>query len=71
MAKEARRQSPYVKYGKKPFSYQHKNCKHSASVMQSIPPTHDREGWRGLICASCNIIVRKFGAEEVRARVVA
>lgn len=58
------KQSPYQKYGKTPFRYEHPNCKHSRSVEQSLPATKDRDGWRGLVCASCNVIVRKYDGQR-------
>lgn len=52
-------QSPYVRKGKTPFRYSFDGCKHSRSVFHAVAAERDHEGWSGLVCASCNIIVRK------------
>lgn len=49
-AEKPKARSPYQKYGKSPFRYEHPNCRHARSVEQSTPT------WRGHACATCNII---------------
>jgi hypothetical protein len=48
--KTANRLSPYVRYGKSPYHYKHKDCKHKDSQFQSVV------GWAGKVCTICNII---------------
>lgn len=69
--RKATRQSPYVKYAKRPFPYQHKNCKHGSRVIQAVPATNQHDGWRGEVCASCNVIIRKFDSNRREDRFAA
>lgn len=67
------KQSPYQKHGKTPFRYEHLSCRHSRSAFQSVAPTEPGrgDGWRGTICATCNIIVEKFASDRPLPRFIA
>jgi hypothetical protein len=39
---------------KHPYTYSYRNCEHKSHVYQQVIL------WRGLVCASCNNIVRRF-----------
>lgn len=45
------RMSPYKRHGKTPYMYQHRNCGHKNTVIQSI------ERWAGKVCTVCNVVV--------------
>lgn len=53
--------SPYQRYGKSPWKYDHQSCSHTNSTYQQV------DGWKGFVCTRCNIIVepapRRFSAE--------
>jgi hypothetical protein len=64
------KQSPYQKYQKVPFKYEHPSCRHSRAVPQSLPESEQGrgDGFRGTVCASCNIIIENLGTEMPRRR---
>ena len=64
------KQSPYQKYMKVPFKYEHPSCRHSRAVPQSIPESERGrgDGFRGVVCATCNIIIANYGLETPRPR---
>ena len=56
--------SPYVRYNKRPYAYEHKNCNHTREVFQSVAASESpkNDGWRGMVCATCNIILKPYKA---------
>lgn len=64
------KQSPYQKYSKTPFRYEHPSCRHSRSTFQAVPASEPGrgDGWRGTVCATCNIIVEKFSGDRTMPR---
>lgn len=67
------KQSPYQKHGKTPFRYEHPSCRHSRSTFQSVVPSQLglNDGWRGTVCATCNIIIEKFAGDRPLPRYIA
>ena len=70
-AKKPDARSPYQKYGKSPFKYEHPSCKHSRTVFQAVPATNQHDGWKGDVCASCNVIIYRYRPDERRDRYAA
>jgi len=69
-AEKPKARSPYVKYGKSPYKFEYPNCKHSRSVYQAVAATNRHDGWRGEVCAVCNVILRN-DSEQRRSRLAA
>jgi len=49
--------SKYAAKGKRPTKYDD-SCSHQVTRVEKIP------GWRGRVCAMCNVIIEKFDDDE-------
>ena len=66
--KKRKAQSPYQKYKKQPYQYTFYGCKHSRAERQSVAASRELpDGWRGEVCASCNVIIKNFTERPARA----
>lgn len=60
MTAKRKTQSPYQKYGKRPFAYQHPHCSHRNSHVEYYAatfPDQRREQFTVKACDVCNIVV--------------
>lgn len=49
--------SKYGRLGKVAAQYDY-SCSHQVTRVEKVP------GWRGIVCAQCNIILKKFDDDE-------
>lgn len=59
--KAAKASSPYQKYGKSPYHYEHPNCSHKSGVGGTAAIYQSTPTWSGKVCSRCNIILQGPG----------